>query len=277
MNTEQSRRLMRVIWAGALLTFASVTQAGVITLQNATATFSQGENFVVGHAIDAPGSVGPGNIEGPLQPTGWAIWSSGGEDHTLAQTAAFETDPFDPDLPLSGVGTALTVTLDFQYEDLHWGANSQKFNLGRFRLSVTTDDRSTFADGSASGGDVTANWVVLDPSSASSTDTSTSFTELADKSLLANADSANLKQTYTVSAQTALTGITGILLEALEDTSLADVKNGPGRFPLDGNFVLTTFSLEASPLVATPEPTTLALLGLGLAGLGFRARKKKLN
>ncbi|RKZ34548.1 MAG: PEP-CTERM sorting domain-containing protein, partial [Gammaproteobacteria bacterium] len=28
---------------------------------------------------------------------------------------------------------------------------------------------------------------------------------------------------------------------------------------------------------AVPEPTTLALLGLGLAGFGFRARKKKLN
>ncbi len=62
-------------------------------------------------------------------------------------------------------GTVLTFTLEHLRNVGH--------NLGRFRLSVTTDDRSLFADGLQSGGDVTANWIVLDPLTFSSSDWAT--------------------------------------------------------------------------------------------------------
>ena len=41
--------------------------------------------------------------------------------------------------------------------------------LGCFRISATTDARNEFADGLANGGDVAANWTILDPTSVTST------------------------------------------------------------------------------------------------------------
>lgn len=249
-----------------------LARAEPITLQNATATFSQGANFVIANAIDNPANLGPGPISGGPQPTGWAILRDVNQTDTstISEIAVFETDPTDPDLVFGGPTTQLTFSLDFAYEDTFWGADSAKFNLGRFRLSVTTDDRATFADGAANNGDVTATWVALDPTGATSTDPTTSFSILLDSSLLANADGANVKQTYTVTALTGLTGITGVRLEVLEDDSL--FLRGPGRFPVDGNFVLTNFALDASAFAAS-EPSTLAVLGLGLAGIAWRCRR----
>ena len=56
-------------------------------------------------------------------------------------------------------GTALTFKMDF----FHFNAGH---NLGNFRFSVTTDDRSTYADGLSTNGNVAATWTVLHPSSA---------------------------------------------------------------------------------------------------------------
>jgi len=48
------------------------------------------------------------------------------------------------------------------------------------------------------------------------------------------------------------------------------LRNAPG----DTNYHISGLTLE---LVSVPEPTTLSLLGLGLAGLGFARRQKNLN
>ncbi len=210
-------------------------------LQNATATFSQG-GFPVGDAIDED-----------LTATGWAIAAGA----PSAQTAVFETAV---DMGFAEGSTMLVFTLDHQFGNKH--------TLGKFRLSATTDDRSLFADGLATGGDVTANWVELVPASAVSDMAGVTMTINPDNTILVGGDNPD-KNTYTVIAYTNLTGITGFRLEALEDPLLG-THEGPGRQPLNGNFVLTTFAVAA---IQVPEPDSLVLLvwaGLVMIAVGRR-------
>jgi hypothetical protein len=139
-------------------------------------------------------------------------------------------------------------------------------SIGRFRLSFTTDDSSTFADGLASGGDVTATWTVLDPLTFSST-TGETFTKQGDLSLLVSGGT-NIQSTYTITALLPVTGVTGLRLETLEDVSLPF--DGPGRQPDNGNFVLSEFTVAIS---AVPEPGVLAMTGVGLASVAATAMR----
>lgn len=231
-----------VLTASVLLAAASDAYAAPILLQQATATFSQ-SGFSIGAAIDGSSA------------TGWAI-----DPNEVNQTAVFETST---DVFTSG-GT-LTFTLSQLLGNQH--------TIGRLRLSATTDNRSLFADGLASGGDVTANWTVLNPASYVSTNSAT-LTELGDNSILASGTSPQT-DIYTISLFTALSGITGFRLEVLEDPSLPF--NGPGRQPINGNFVLTNLAVDAVNATPTtvPEPTSLILLGGGLAGLIARKRRSE--
>lgn len=225
-----------ILFALGIYSFAD---AATVTLQQATATYSQ-PGYSVATAIN-------GTLADNL---GWAIDNGG----TVAQTAVFETS--------SDIGFASGSTLTFTIYQTH-GIDFVFHTLGRFRLSVTTDLRSQFADGLATGGDVTANWTVLDPSSFLSANGAT-LTKLGDLSLLASGTSPQT-DIYSVTATTTLTGITGIRLEALEDPSLPF--NGPGRQPLNGNFVLSEFVVDISPV---PEPTIAAFLVAGsLVWLGL--------
>jgi len=206
-----------------------------VGLQQATATFSQtfSGDYSVGRAIN--GTIADG--------LGWAIHPQEG----LNQTAAFETTA---DIGFAG-GSLLTFTLNQSH------TTPGGHILGHFRLSVTTDDRSTFCDGLPTGGDVTANWTVLVPISLSSSAGETLHV-LSDNSILV---SGTLPSTdiFTITAPTSLTGITGIRLEALTDPTLPF--NGPGRQPDNGNFVLSEFSVGIDVI---PEPSSLALLTSGI-------------
>ena len=120
--------------------------------------------------------------------------------------------------------------------------------VGRFRLSVTTDDRSLFADGLQVGGDVTANWTELTPTSWSivGSDAPMEFINLGDNSLLVDVTKGysapdNILTTYIVTTVTTLTGITGIRLETLPHPSL--VGGGPGTV---GNFWLSYLQVDMS-------------------------------
>lgn len=131
--------------------------------------------------------------------------------------------------------------------------------LGRFRLSITTDNRGSYADRLATGGDVTANWVVLTPQSYTSANGAT-LTLLPDNSILSSGFHPDT-DVYTVTSVTSLTGITGIRLEVLPDASLPN--NGPGRY-FNGNFALTDFQATVTPVpaqsLAVSAPTTTAVL-----------------
>jgi hypothetical protein len=252
MKTSLKSKPASILFAGtiALIAATSSVHAATVALQNATATYSQTFNgdFTVGRAIN-------GTFAENL---GWSVYDPVNASAS-SQTAVFETT--------ANIGLVGGSLLTFNLYQTH-GIDFAKHTIGRFRLSVTTDDRSLFADGLATGGDVTANWIVLDPNTFVSANGAT-LSKLGDLSILASGADPDF-DTYTVTATTTLTGITGIRLEVLEDPSLPF--NGPGRQPENGNFELSEFTVD---ITAVPEPTVLGVLAIGgcLALLGSRKSK----
>ena len=227
-----------VLLLAAVMTVAGTRASAqvIITLQNSTASFSQ-DGYPVSATID--GSTAPN--------TGWAHSSLTQNDAAVYETvsdASFSTYNFT----LSNVDTINPTHI-----------------VGRFRISATTDARSLFADGLATGGAVAANWTVLNLTNLVSSAGST-LTVLGDGSVLASGPVPSI-DIYTFSANTNLTGVTGFRLEVLIDASLPN--GGPGRAG-NGNFVLSEFAITA-----VPEPSTYALLGAGLLALGFAARRRR--
>lgn len=227
-----------------VVSLSALSHASVV-LQNATATFSQ--------AVTGPWNASEmidGNLDGN---NGWAIFQNSGADRTLAESAVFETAS-----DLSAPGLSISMKQNYAVNPGHF--------VGRFRWSYTTDVRGDFADGLQNGGDVTANWVVMTPTSLS-TPAGFSSSILGDGSvLMAMAGSPPATAEYIVNFGGALAGVTGLRFEVLPDTSLPT--NGPGLFS-NGNFVLTEVGVTA-----VPEPGSLLAFGLGLAAVTVRRRPK---
>lgn len=221
---------------------AAKAEAQTVTLQNATATFSQSwsappvTGYSVSQAIDGIRGVGANN--------GWAILPVGAPPPNSA-IAAFETAS---DVGFPG-GTLLTFTL---YQEYNYACHL----VGKFRLSVTSASRDQFADGNAglvSPGDVGDDsiWTPLTPISADSQNGVTLTINAIDKTVLSSGAGPSC-DIYTVKAVTSLRNITGIRLEVLKDASLP--KGGPGRCSWNGNFVLTEFTVDAEPIVVNADP-----------------------
>lgn len=188
-----------------------------IELQSGTATFSQVINNI--HSPDR-------SIDDDLLNFAWAITRTLQIDGSLSETAVWET-------VTDVTGEALVFTMYF-------GDFNPGHLLGRFRFSVTTDDRDTFADDLDTGGDVDANWTVLTNPIVTGPAGMT-FTTLPDNSVLAGGPTAP-QGTYTIVYSTPVSGITGIRLEAIEHPSLPG--SGPGMFYSNGNFHLTLLQLD---------------------------------
>jgi choice-of-anchor C domain-containing protein len=210
--------LFSVIVAGA---FSSSGQT--VHWQQPTATYSQ-PNYSVADAVDLSSA------------TGWGVAHLDGT--TTAETAVFETT--------EDVATGPEISLTFRLTS----GGFPGANLGRYRISVTGDDRSQFADGLANGGDVTANWEVLEPLSFHTVGGAT-LTKLEDNSILASGPNPNF-DTNVVVARTSLARITGVRIETMLDTNLPT--SGPGRHA-NGNFVLYDINVTAERL---QQPTGLA-------------------
>src|SRR5207248_8158779 len=84
-------------------------------------------------------------------------------------------------------------------------------------------------------------WTVLETTGAKGAK-GTTLTKQPDGSLLASGKNPS-PETYTITANTPLSGITGIRLEVLSDPSLPG--KGPGRGP-NGNFVLNDFRVTSA-------------------------------
>ena len=250
LTRKLSAPLAQVLPLIALVTFSVSAAAVTVPLQNGTATFSQG---VLGGGPYSPEMA----IDGifftgtPCCSNGWTIDRFPNDDptqeFTTSESAVWET--------LSDIGPSF-LTFTMYFLDPNPG-----HLLGRFRLSVTTDDRSTYADGLREDGDVTANWTVLQNLSVQGPAGMT-FTNLPDDSVLAEGAVPG-QGVYDVSALTNLSGITGVRLDVLKDASLP--ANGPGFYP-NGNFVLTEIQLAATPI---PEPSAYVLILVGFSLLGL--------
>jgi hypothetical protein len=189
-----------------------------VPLQNASADFSE-NGRAASLAIDASAT------------TGWGIYEA--QDYLpkgRGAVAVFET--------VTNTGFAEGTRLVFT---LRHGLSGQ-LALGKFRLALTTDDRLLFADGLASRGDIVANWIPLQPLSATAAAGGVMTINADGTILVSGANPAT--NAYTITVITPVTGITGFRLEALEDSSLPS--NGPGRSS-NGNAVLTDFSVQAAP------------------------------
>jgi WD40 repeat protein/mono/diheme cytochrome c family protein len=103
-------------------------------------------------------------------------------------------------------------------------------------------------------------WRTLDPQKMESTNGAT-LTKLPDGSILVSGKNGNTG--VTITAETELTDITGLRLEALTDDKLPN--KGPGRAP-DGNFVLAEIELSAAPKA---DPKQVKKIGLQTALADF--------
>jgi hypothetical protein len=178
-------------------------------------------------------------IPGIGSSNGWAI-SDGSA--TTVQAAVFETIT---DIAASPYGTVVTLTLHQTSQNQH--------GLGAFRAAVTTADRSMFADGFASGGDIGAPaiWSTMIPVRATATGGAT-LTIRPDRTILASGTNPSTT-VYTIVDVTPLSAITGLRLDALSDASLPG--SGPGRSST-GNFVITQLVADATVL---PAPSSVSL------------------
>jgi len=195
-----------------------------VALQNPTADHSQPSFSVLDFLTD--------------DGKGWGAWDAALKE-PLAQTAVVETVT-----TLGKPGTRLELIFTLK----HNHTPPEGLNLGRFRLSATTDDRASFADGKEKGGAVAANWTVLTPIRSLSLQGATMVVE-ADGSVLV-AYGPLERDTYVIVCHPTLSGITGFRLECLEDPRLprcpaGRTEGGPGRSPGEGNFVVTYFGVEA--------------------------------
>jgi hypothetical protein len=180
-------------------------------------------------------------IDGSLtNNTGWAI-----DPNEVSQSAVFNASG-----PVGGAGgTVFTFTMSqlFPNPDMH--------TIGKFKLSVTTD------------GSV---WNDLAGVGFAGNPAETPVSIGADGTILLDGSFRPSVSVYTVTGTTNLSAITGFKLDVLEDTSLPF--QGPGRQPVNGNFVLTEFQVDAMPV---PLPAAawagMALLG----GLGAAKRLRR--
>jgi hypothetical protein len=244
-------RIARVLCLlSAQLLAAGAASAAPVTFGSVSATYCQ-PLYPITAAID-------GKF---INENGWAV---DGRTPGSGPVAVFQSAA---DLG-GGAGTHLRIQFHHLFIDRH--------SLGKFRLSATTSDRSTYAQGgpcdnaNAAG---SAVWTVLMPGSINSVGGET-LTVQPDGTIFASG-TLPLTDLVTFEVSTPLYGITGFRLETFADASLP-VK-GPGRYPSNGNFVLTELTIDAEGfnVVPTLDARALALMALLLAACGFVALRRR--
>jgi hypothetical protein len=195
-----------------------------VPLQQATATFSQG-TFVIGNTIDGGALTHWGIYPATISPI-VAVWETQTDESHPQWEFSFHHNAFNP-------GTLPRKT----------------------RISYTTDDRSTFADGLASGGDVTANWTELAPTSIDTSLTGGQATTInGDNTIDWGTPTGNGINIVTVN--TALANVTGFRLELIAVDPDGFGYNGPGDVD---NTLLSEIKIEGANLLLPVSFTNIVV------------------
>jgi len=103
---------------------------------------------------------------------------------------------------------------------------------------------------------VSRHWTVLAPAAATAAHEDTSLVTLPDQSLLAGGENHET-ETYVVTTSTGTRGIRSLRIDTLGHASLPS--GSPGRFPDNGNFVVSEVSVTAAPRDGSAEPMVVAI------------------
>ena len=125
----------------------------------------------------------------------------------------------------------------------------------RVVVHMTPDDGSLLPV-SQFAGRAQRPWTVLAPGQAVATGAGTSLVTLADQSLLAEGENHET-ETYVVTTSTIARGIRSLRLDALAHATLP--AGSPGRFPDNGNFVISEITVTAGPRDGSAEPAEVEI------------------
>jgi hypothetical protein len=185
---------------------------------------------------------------------GWAIAHTGG-DGTSSQSALF---PLDAPVHVGVGGMPIRIFLD------HQDASAIQHALGYFKLSATDDQSPSFA----------STWSTLNVLAVEADEPGVTFTIMGDNSVLVGGANPNQVGYSLVTELPQAMHVSAFRLDAIDGNGASSATwnglptGGPGRWGVNGNFVLTGFRAEVMP-----EPGTLSLLALG--GLGVLARRRR--